>query len=411
MRKNIDLSSKKQLIEILAVTLILGIALLISDYIKTRVDFDGTIERNEAGKGNVTKDLELEFLNQKQSMTVDVTEISLSPKDVEKKFDMAIKEIEKTYLGRNKSADKVSYDLSLKDSYVDGLITAEWTFDQYGYFEKNGKIRSQEIPPEGAVVGLTAVLRYEEAERLYSFSVVAIQKSMKTLDGQLEAISRQVQQQDKKTRADKKLQLPKEVEKIKIIWKEKMNYRGLHVILLGLVAVVGIYIGKRRDGKLELERLKSEKEQDYPLIVSELSILMAAGMSFRKALEKIVGKYIKAVKEKGMNTRAGFEDIVLTYRKMADGLSEIQALEELGKNSESKEYRKLSMLLIQNLRKGSKDLIDCLEKEEKYAYEMRKQRALRAGEEASTKLLIPMAGMLFIVIVILVVPAIMQMNM
>ena len=99
-----------------------------------------------------------------------------------------------------------------------------------------------------------------------------------------------------------------------------------------------------------------------------------------------------------------------TYRKMADGRSEIQALEELGKSCESKEYRKLSMMLIQNLRKGSKDLLDSLEKEEKYAFEMRKQRAIRAGEEASTKLLVPMAGMLFIVIVILVVPAIMQMN-
>ena len=83
-------------------------------------------------------------------------------------------------------------------------------------------------------------------------------------------------------------------------------------------------------------------------------------------------------------------------------------LEELGKNSESREYRKLSMLLVQNLRKGSRDLLDCLEKEEKYAFELRKQNAIRAGEQASTKLLIPMAGMLFIVILILIVPAILQ---
>ncbi len=68
------------------------------------------------------------------------------------------------------------------------------------------------------------------------------------------------------------------------------------------------------------------------------------------------------------------------------------------------------MLLVQNLRKGSRELLDTLEKEEKYAFEMRKQSAVRAGEEASTKLLIPMAGMLFIVIVVLVVPAIMQIN-
>jgi hypothetical protein len=82
----------------------------------------------------------------------------------------------------------------------------------------------------------------------------------------------------------------------------------------------------------------------------------------------------------------------------------------MGLNSESKEYRKLASMLSQNLRKGSKDLLECLEKEEHYSFEMRKQRAIRAGEEASTKLLVPMTGMLFIVIIILVVPAVMQMN-
>ena len=144
------------------------------------------------------------------------------------------------------------------------------------------------------------------------------------------------------------------------------------------------------------------------MIVSELSILLSAGMSFRKALERIVAKYNAKKKTEGI--RPGYEDMALTLRKMADGMGEIAALEDLGMKSESKEYRKLAMLLSQNLRKGSKDLIDSLQKEEQYSFELRKQRAIRAGEEASTKLLIPMAGMLFIVIVILVVPALLQMN-
>ena len=144
------------------------------------------------------------------------------------------------------------------------------------------------------------------------------------------------------------------------------------------------------------------------MIVSELSILLAAGMSFRKALERIVLRY--SAKKEVSGIRPGYEDMALTYRKMVDGMGEIAALEDLGMKSESKEYRKLAMLLSQNLRKGSKDLLDSLQKEEQYSFELRKQRAMRAGQEASTKLLVPMAGMLFIVIVILVVPALMQMN-
>ena len=202
--------------------------------------------------------------------------------------------------------------------------------------------------------------------------------------------------------------LPTEVEDMKLSWKKKMDYRGLQVIILGIVTVLGIQLGKKKDEKKAKQLEIAEKEKDYPMIVSELSILMGAGMSLRKALERIIARYNQ--KKKSGMVRPGYEDISVTYRKMCDGLGEVAALEDLGMNSESKEYRKLAMLLAQNLRKGSADLISCLEKEEKYAFEMRKQRAIKAGEEASTKLLIPMAGMLFIVIVILVVPAIMQMN-
>ena len=170
-----------------------------------------------------------------------------------------------------------------------------------------------------------------------------------------------------------------------------MLFRSLQLIILGLLAVAGIQIGRKQDDKKVAAALAKEKEQDYPIIMSQLSILMGAGMSFRKALERITAKYVLSLKN-GAPQRAGFDEMLKTYRKMADGRSEIQALEELGKSCESKEYRKLSMMLIQNLRKGSKDLLDSLEKEEKYAFEMRKQRAIRAGEEASTKLLVPMAG-------------------
>ena len=166
-----------------------------------------------------------------------------------------------------------------------------------------------------------------------------------------------------------------------------------------------LFVTTRRD-----QSAVADMDMDYPMIVSELSILMGAGMSFRKALERIVFKYTNNVRAGKTEMRPGFEQMVITYRRMSDGLSEIQAIEELGMKCESKNYRKLSMLLSQNLRKGSKDLIDCLEKEQQNAFELRKQRAIRAGEEASTKLLIPMAGMLFIVIVILVVLAVLQIN-
>lgn len=400
--------SKKQLIEILIVCFVMGLGLLVYDYVDTRVKFDGNIKRSAAGDGESTQELDLEFLDQKQSVKINISDQSLSKKEVDAAMKSAIKEIDETYLGKNKSANEVSDDLILKSSYQDGLISAYWKFDQYGLITNDGHLKMENIPKEGAVVNIIGELSYEEDTQLYSFSVFVCHKSLNTVEGQLEAIEEKVKEVDSSTRTKEELSLPNQVENMSLTWKKKMNFRGLQIIILGAVAVAAIVIGKKRDEKIQSQQIAAEKERDYPMIVSELSILMAAGMSFRKALERIVARYL-AKKKDGIE-RAGYEDIVYTYRKICDGMGERAALEDLGRISESKEYRKLSMLLIQNMQKGSADLLNCLEKEERYAFEMRKQRAIQAGEEASTKLLIPMAGMLFIVIIILVVPALMQMR-
>jgi hypothetical protein len=68
----------------------------------------------------------------------------------------------------------------------------------------------------------------------------------------------------------------------------------------------------------------------------------------------------------------------------------------------------LAALLVQNLRKGDQRLLATLEREAESAFEERKRNARVQGEEAATKLLIPMALMLLIVLVLLIVPACMS---
>ena len=65
----------------------------------------------------------------------------------------------------------------------------------------------------------------------------------------------------------------------------------------------------------------------------------------------------------------------------------------------------LGALLSQNLRKGTKGLTQMLRMEAIQAFEERKARAKRLGEEAGTKLLAPMFLMLAVVLVIVIVPA------
>ena len=62
-------------------------------------------------------------------------------------------------------------------------------------------------------------------------------------------------------------------------------------------------------------------------------------------------------------------------------------------------------MLSQNLKKGTKGLAPLLKQEADNAFEERKSLAKRLGEEAGTRMLLPMFLMLAVVLVIIVVPA------
>jgi hypothetical protein len=93
---------------------------------------------------------------------------------------------------------------------------------------------------------------------------------------------------------------------------------------------------------------------------------------------------------------------------MASGVPEGLAYVEYGRRCGLREYRKLGTLLEQNMRKGAKGLARLLEQESAESFEQRKNYARQLGEEAGTKLLLPMIMMLLIVMVIIMLPAILS---
>ena len=70
-----------------------------------------------------------------------------------------------------------------------------------------------------------------------------------------------------------------------------------------------------------------------------------------------------------------------------------------------KPYTKLVSLIEQNRMNGARNLRAMLELEMEDAFEQRKTTARRLGEEAGTKLLLPLFIMLGIVMIIVIVPA------
>jgi hypothetical protein len=100
--------------------------------------------------------------------------------------------------------------------------------------------------------------------------------------------------------------------------------------------------------------------------------------------------------------------MMLTCNAIRDGESESSAYRKFAERVGLGSYQRLVRILIQNLQTGSRGLCQLLEQESQNALEERKALARKLGEEAGTKMLLPLMMMLGIVIAIIMVPAMMS---
>lgn len=131
-------------------------------------------------------------------------------------------------------------------------------------------------------------------------------------------------------------------------------------------------------------------------------------MSIRTAWDKIAFDYQKLMDDGRQKPRYAYQEMYETSCQMRGGVPEGKAFMEFGRRIGLQQYMKLGSLLEQNRKNGSKNLRDTLKVEMAEAFEQRKHQARRLGEEAGTKLLLPLFMMLSIVMVMIAVPALME---
>lgn len=175
--------------------------------------------------------------------------------------------------------------------------------------------------------------------------------------------------------------------------------------MMGAALAVGIFFREKEEKKRSQTEREKQMMLDYPDIVSKLSLLLGAGMNISLAWEKIALTYQRKQQEGEIKQHYAYEEMLMVLYEVRDGVAELQAYENFGRRCQLSAYRKLSALIVQNVRKGAKGMQKLLEEEEQEAYEQRKARAKQTGEEASTKLLLPMGIMLAIVLAIMIIPA------
>lgn len=333
----------------------------------------------------------------------------LSQKQVEEYFEKAFVEIRESMLKDNSSTDKVSSDLNLMETCQNRVIKCDWYSDNYTVINYDGKVNNQDFEKtQKEIVNLRLILSYDDLSREYIIPVTVVAPELDQKSWDINNIEKSVKKAINDN-PDEDIVLPREVDGNTLSYglgEENTNplvFAGLSII----AAIFVIYADKNDKKKKERDR-KNNLTLDYSEVVSKLTLLIGAGMSTRKAWNKIVQDYETQKKQGIVKERYVYEEMLQTEYSMRSGISEVTAYEMFGRRCDTKEYLKLASLLQTNIKKGTKELRKLLEEEAENAFEQRKQMASIKGEEATTKLLLPMLLMLVVVMVIIMVPAMMK---
>lgn len=319
-------------------------------------------------------------------------------------FDRACSELEQRILGGNPGLDRVTTDLNLVEKLEGYPFDIRWKADNYEVMGLEGKLKQENIPEEGVTVMLTATFRYEEyswQQVLYAF---VLPPELSPGQRAVKEIRELLEEADEEAKTENAIELPKDYDGQELIWSEKSSDNSLILLMLTLIGGVASYILKDKELKKAMEDRRTQMLGDYSQMVSQLVLYMEAGMTMRNIFGKLANSYMRE-KKSGAPDRYLYEEILMTWRELSAGTSEAAAYEHFGIRCGGQQYARLCTLLTQNLKKGNAQLLTLLRDESKSAFLDRMDRARKAGEEAGTKLLLPMMIMLVIVMVIIMIPA------
>lgn len=362
--------------------------------------------RQDGGQGEEQVSIVISGKGKKeQTISVEIPEKKYTEKELEKKMKEAKKYVSEHYLGENESKEQVWKSLNFMENIPNSAISVSWSVADNIYLNMDGTLENDFVPEEGADCLIYAKLTYLEEKEEMEFLVHIVPKKEVSDADWKNAVSQAICEEAKKEETNKKFKLPEKVLNEEVTYSEPKASGGSMFLILGFVGVVILWIFYDQELNKKMKEHDTQMMVDYPELINKFVLLLSAGMTVNGAWGKIAKEYQNKISENKCEKHFAYEEWVMTWNEMNNGVTETKALEHFGQRSKLLPYMKFSSLLAQNLRKGSKGLLELLEYEAMDAFENRKQMTKRLAEEAGTKLLGPMMVMLFLILIIIMVPA------
>lgn len=370
------------------------------------------VERGEKGSSDRQMEFQVQIEDTDKQVTLDIPARELDQEEAEAQLSALLQRLDQEILGDNSSLTEICYPLRLLSVYPDSPVQLQWQTDSPDYLSWEGELGSG-IPEEGAEVLLRGELRLQECKEVYQRRLYLYpSKAIEDLPGRIQEEARKLNRDGE----EETYYLPETIDDKTIQWYLVSDSKGWLLICLALMMLGAQVLAQQQKGREKYKKRAEQLDKEYAELVSRIQMLLGAGLSMRKVLERIALEY-KDSQEK--EKQSGWkrkrkkslvnEEILICCRELENGLSEAEVYRRLGNRCGTSSYRGLSLLLEQNMTKGGQGLMQLLEREALEAFESRQRRARQEGEKVSVRLLLPMGIMLMIVLALIMIPAFMTM--
>ena len=265
-------------------------------------------------------------------------------------------------------------------------------------------IMSTDIVPT-STDGETKYLKTQYHSAPYRIYVGIVPRALSRYESLLLQLQQAITTEDEGSLGENMLSLPTEIDGQRIYYSEHEDRCYLLLPLLGVIAAMAIYMRQGQARRTEKKQREALLMLDYSELVSKLMVYIGAGLTVRNALETI-SQHFDALIARGIKEdRPLYQELRTMVIQFRRNMPESEIYLSFGRRVNLKPYTKLVSLIEQNRMNGARNLRAMLELEMEDAFEQRKTTARRLGEEAGTKLLLPLFIMLGIVMIIVIVPA------
>lgn len=376
------------------------------------VTSDGVIQRE--GYGGEERQYQIYvngILEEPVPLTIEVGAKRYTEAEADQAFLEIMDSMTDRIRGDNPDLTEVRTALTLPTWLDEYGIRLRWSSSNPEILDSFGRVTDRAADdPDGRWVSLGIQMTADIFRHEYEIPVRILPPLQDQQQALLDGLQKEIRRRDAAQQTADSLALPKEYEgkELQYQGEEKAGYEML--VLLGVIMAVLCHLKGEADVKEQEKRRERELLLDYPELLSKLMVFTGAGMTVRGAWERMVTDYENGVRDGKQKRRAAYEEMGQTWHQLQSGMPEGAAYRDFGKRCRLQPYLKLSSLLEQNRKTGTRNLREILRMEMADAFEQRKTLARRLGEEAGTKLLLPLFMMLGIVMVMVMVPAMMTMG-